>query len=179
MTCIVGLVDSGKVYMGGDSAGVAGLDICTRKDPKVFINGSFLVGYTSSFRMGQLLRFKLSPPKHYPDVDIYQFMVVDFVEAVRGCLKEGGYTRVNNNQETGGSFLVGYKGRLFDVAADFQVGEVEKGYTACGCGQSFALGSLYQTEGQKNPKKRVLAALSAAQEFSAGVREPFHVLEIE
>jgi len=179
MTCIVGLIDEGKVYMGGDSAGVAGLDIVTRKDAKVFKNGPFLIGYTSSFRMGQLLRFKLNPPKRYEDVDIFKFMVVDFIEAVRECLKAGGYARVNNNEEKGGFFLVGYEGRLFEVESDFQIGEVEKGYIACGCGQSFALGSLYQTEGQKNPKKRILSALSAAQEFSAGVREPFHILELE
>ena len=178
MTCIVGLVDDGKVYMGGDSAGVAGLDITTRKDPKVFINGSFLFGCEGSFRMMQLLRFKLSPPKHHTDIDVYEFMVVNFVEAVRECLKTGGYTRVDNNKEKGGFFLVGYKGRIFDIESDFQVGESEKGYCTYGCGSPFAMGSLYQTEGQENPKKRVLAALAAAQEFSAGVREPFHVLEI-
>jgi hypothetical protein len=34
MTCIVGYVHSGKVLIGGDSAGVAGLDIVTRADDR-------------------------------------------------------------------------------------------------------------------------------------------------
>ena len=65
MTCIVGVVDNGKVYMGGDSAGVGGLCIETRKQPKVFRNGDFLIGYTDSFRMGQLLQYKMSPPRYF------------------------------------------------------------------------------------------------------------------
>jgi hypothetical protein len=99
MTCIVGLIDNGKVWMGGDSAGVSGLDVTVRKDPKVFKNGDFLIGYTSSFRMGQLLRFKFNPPKYYAEQhnnDEYQYMCTDFIEAIRICLKAGGYSKVLN-----------------------------------------------------------------------------------
>ena len=59
MTCIVGLIDGRRVWMGGDSAGVSGLDITVRADAKVFRNGDFLIGFTSSFRMGQLLAFHM------------------------------------------------------------------------------------------------------------------------
>lgn len=59
MTCIIGLIKNKKVYIGGDSAGVDGLNITIRKDSKVFKINKFIIGYTSSFRMGQLLRFKL------------------------------------------------------------------------------------------------------------------------
>jgi len=57
MTCIVGLIDkeSKKIYMGGDSAGVANYSLSVRKDPKVFKRYGFIFGFTSSFRMGQLL----------------------------------------------------------------------------------------------------------------------------
>ena len=57
MTCIVGLVDNGKIYMGGDSAGVSNLDIRIRADQKVFKTGEFIMGFTSSFRMGDLLKY--------------------------------------------------------------------------------------------------------------------------
>lgn len=77
MTCIVGLVDQGNVWIGGDSAGVGGYDLMLRADQKVFRNGDFLMGFTSSFRMGQLLRYKLSPPKLHSDDDIYP--------AIQGC----------------------------------------------------------------------------------------------
>lgn len=51
MTAIVGLVEKGNVYIGGDSAGVAGLSISIRGDEKVFKVGPFIMGFTSSFRM--------------------------------------------------------------------------------------------------------------------------------
>lgn len=51
MTCIVGLEHNGRVYIGADSAGVSGWDLTVRADKKVFRNGSFLFGFTDSFRM--------------------------------------------------------------------------------------------------------------------------------
>ena len=39
-----------------------------------------------------------------------------------------------------------------------------------------ALGALFATQGQDDPRERVLTALRAAERFNAGVRGPFHVL---
>lgn len=57
MTCIIGYNDkeNEKIYMIGDSAGVSNLDVTVRSDKKVFFNGDFLFGFTTSFRMGQIL----------------------------------------------------------------------------------------------------------------------------
>lgn len=52
MTCIIGFIKNKKVYIGGDSAGVGGSHVTIRRDSKVFKNGNFIMGYTSSFRMG-------------------------------------------------------------------------------------------------------------------------------
>jgi ATP-dependent protease HslVU (ClpYQ) peptidase subunit len=181
MTCIVGLVDNGKVYIGGDSAGVAGLSLQVRADEKVFQNGEFLMGFTSSFRMGQLLRFNLNVPKQYPDVEDYQYMVTTFVDAVRNCLRDGGYARNKSGEEFGGTFLVGYKGNLYGIEDDFQVAKYVDGYSAVGCGAEIALGSLHASRcicTDLSPHDRVLLALDASERFSAGVRAPFKVLDI-
>ena len=175
MTCIVGLVDNEKVYIGGDSAGVAGLNLCKRADEKVFRNGDFIMGFTTSFRMGQLLRYDFVPPKRYPDVDIYKYMVTEFINEVRSCLKRGGYAEKDKDVESGGTFLVGYSGRLFTIEGDYQVGENIYPFDSCGCGFPFALGSLYSSKSNPDPECRVVLALKAAQEFSAGVSEPFHI----
>ena len=183
MTIIVGLIDeeSKTIYMGGDSAGVAHYSLQKRKDPKVFINGEFIIGYTSSFRMGQLLRFKLNPPTRKIGMDVYEYMCTDFIDAVRECFKEGGYTEIENNVEAGGTFLVGYAGRLFEVESDFQVAERLIDYTACGCGIDLALGSLHSTAyiTHITPERRVLLALKAAAEFSVGVSDPFVIIKKE
>lgn len=184
MTCIVGLLAgpglvAGKgVVIGGDSAGVAGYLTVVRADPKVFRTGPFLIGYTSSFRMGQLLRFRLSVPARHPDVDVFQFMVTTFVDAVRDCLKAGGCAEVNNAVESGGTFLVGYAGRLFEIDGDYQVGEPADGYAAVGGGAELALGALHATA-DRPADERVQAALAAAAYFSTGVRPPFVIERLE
>lgn len=177
MTCIVGLVKDGKVYIGGDSAGVAGLDLEIRADEKVFRNGEFIMGFTSSFRMGQLLRYKFKPPYHMPNKSDDEYMVSDFVEAVRECLKAGGYAANHNGEENGGTFLVGYRGNLYVIEDDYQVGKPIAPYSAVGCGSQIAKGSLFSSE-HLSAKERVLEALNAAENFSAGVRRPFHVVEL-
>ncbi|MCO5071123.1 MAG: hypothetical protein M9944_07950 [Rhizobiaceae bacterium] len=172
VTCIVGLVEKGAVYIAGDSAGVVGLTLTVRADQKVFTNGEFVMGFTTSFRMGQLLRHAFTPPKRHPDVSVEKFMVTDFINAVRECLQSGGYAEKHNGAERGGVFLVGYSGRLFIVDSDYQVGEAADGFDAVGCGADIARGSLYSSSG--DPLKRLGVALDAAERFSAGVRRPFH-----
>ena len=178
MTCIVGLVSEGKVYIGGDSAGVGGLSLSRRADKKVFRNGDFLMGFTSSFRMGQLLAYSLRPPKRHPDQDMLSFMVTDFIGAVRQCLKDGGFATKVHEEEIGGTFLVGYQGRLFTIDCDYQVGEQNCNYDAVGCGKDIALGSMFASEGVE-PHGRVMKALAAAEQFSAGVCGPFTVETLE
>jgi ATP-dependent protease HslVU (ClpYQ) peptidase subunit len=180
MTCIVGLIEEGKVYMGGDSAGVGNLRLAVRKDLKVFKLNEFIIGYTSSFRMGQLLRFKFIPPLFREDEkDLYEYMCTDFIDGVRRTFKTGGYAKKANEIESGGTFLVGIKGRLFEIEDDYQVAERITPYVAIGCGMDLALGCLY---GLKNipalsPYIKVETALLAAQEFSAGVRAPFTIIK--
>jgi len=174
MTCIVGFIDkkNKKAIIGADSAGVSGLDITIRKDKKVFKVGEFIIGCTSSFRMIQLLQFSFTPPKVY-DKDIYEYMCTDFINTVINCFKEGGYLqKYSDGDEKGGTFLVAYKDRLFKVSDDFQVGEATQGYDACGCGDSYALGSIFNTN-KTNANTIVLEALKTAEYFSGGVCEPF------
>lgn len=180
MTCIVGLVDNNtkKVFMGADSAGVSGLGLQVRADQKIFDNNGFLMGFTTSFRMGQLLRYSFKPPKYREtETDLMAYMVKDFIDAVRKCLKDGGFAKKDNEVERGGCFLVAHSGRLFCVEGDYQVGETIDGYDAIGCGREYALGSIYSTT-DLNPNQRIEKALKSAAKFSAGVCEPFHIMSI-
>lgn len=178
MTCIVGLVDKGTVYMGGDSAGVGGLSITIRADEKVFVNGPFIMGFTSSFRMGQLLQYKLKVPQQTTDQDDMRYMVTSFIDAVRKCFAENGYGNMaDKTNNSGGTFLVGYKGNLYTIHGDFQVGKSHLPFNAVGCGDDIALGSLFSSVGKK-PEQRVELALKAASQFSAGVAPPFTLIKM-
>jgi hypothetical protein len=183
-TCIVGLIHEGSIWMGGDSAGVGGLSIVTRADKKVFLKRDSLgteygFGFTSSFRMGQLLQYTLNIPVMATS-DLHEFMATAFATAVRQCFKDGGFTHIENSSETGGTFLVGTQGRLFYIDEDFQIGENIPNYSACGCGADLALGSLYTSaKTEMIPTDRLMIALEAAQEYSAGVRAPFNIIEVK
>lgn len=179
MTCIVGLIEKGKVYVGADSCGSNGYDKHIRKDEKVFQNDKFIIGCTSSFRMIQLLRYSFTPPKIKEGQEIYEYMCTDFINSIRQCFKEGGYLQqYEDGDEKGGVFLVGYKGRLFCVEQDFQVGEYDMNYISIGSGSPFAMGSMHSTQASKNltPKNRIINALKAAECFNAFVCPPFKVL---
>lgn len=178
MTVIAGVAHRGRVVIGADSAGVADWSITIRKDPKVFHAGPYLIGFTYSFRMGQVLRHVFKPPpppKRASQVE--RFMVVDFVDALRASLKASGWSKLKEGQEEGGTFLVGMRGRLFRVDSDYQIGETRAGYDAVGCGGEIACGALFASAAMK-PEARVQFALRAAERHSNGVRGPFTILSI-
>lgn len=173
MTAIVGLVDHGHVYLAGDSAGVAGLVLTVRADAKVFRNGPYVMGFSGSFRMGQLLRYSLTPPEPVVE-DLDRFMVTTFINSVRDCLKAGGFARKDSEVESAGFFLVGVHGRLFEIESDYQVGESVDPYLAIGCGLDLARGALHATEHLGlAPHQRLTMALQAAERYSGGVCGPY------
>jgi hypothetical protein len=178
MTCVVSIVENNTVYMGGDSAGIAGLSITIRSDEKVFINGPFIIGITGSFRMSDLLRYKLDPPKQTVHRDDRAYLVTDFVDSLRKCFSVNGFG--DKDATVGGTFLLGYKGKLYSVQKDYQVGLPSTQYDAVGCGSDLALGSLHSTAKMNlKPEQRITMALEAASTFSAGVAPPFLILKQE
>jgi ATP-dependent protease HslVU (ClpYQ) peptidase subunit len=183
MTAIAAIKESGAVIMGGDAAGVAGWRLTVRRDPKVFRCGPFLIGYTSSFRMAQLIRFGLHDCLQVYDLqppatgDTLAFMCEEFIPHVRWLLKQGGFASISNNEESAGTFLVAWLNHLFMVEGDFQVAELADPFAACGCGCDVALGALHVLSGMPiESDVKIHKALLAAERFSAGVRGPFTIL---
>ena len=174
MSCVVGWEATDGVYMACDSASSNGWDIRVSMIPKVFRKGPLLVGFTGSWRMGQLLRYQVDfgPVRG----DALTYLNTTFIETVRTCFKDHGFSEVNNNQEEGGTFLVGLHGKLYWIDCDFQVNWFDDHYLAIGCGAQYALGALHATQGLNiSPTERLRLALRAAGHHSAFVREPFHV----
>lgn len=185
MTAIVGVVQDGAAWMGGDNLGVNGyFNAWNRAEPKVFRTGPFMVGVAGSPRVKQLIQHKLVLSDDPRVQDATRFMVVDFVDQLRKILGDNG-SKSRDREETDGvagysQAMVAFRGRLFVVQSDFQICERAEGYDAIGCGGDFAIGSLFETQGTKiNPRDRVLRALKCAEVFSAGVRGPFTILKLE
>lgn len=99
MTCIIGLVDKGRVYLGSDSSGIGGHIVDIIKNPKVIKKGEFIIGYTDSFRIGQLLFYGDDLPEVPCHVDLFVWMIDIFIPNIRKRFTEG-------DIEGGGTFLV-------------------------------------------------------------------------
>jgi ATP-dependent protease HslVU (ClpYQ) peptidase subunit len=184
MTCIVAIAQNGTVYMGSDHAASDDKSgwIVARKEPKCFKVGQYAVAFTDSFRMGQILQYSWSPPKYTPtktNSGLDKFMRTKFIDSVKQAFKDGGYGSFNSSEEdSGGIFIIGLEGRIFTIDEDFHVGENVVNFMAEGSGAMFALGALWATKNQKNPKLRIKTALEAASEFSMSVAPPFTYIQV-
>jgi ATP-dependent protease HslVU (ClpYQ) peptidase subunit len=141
MTCIIGMKIGSHVEMHADGCGYSGAKRMSRTDKKIYRNGKYLIGFTSSYRMGQLLAFA-----SLPDAKNFQEMVTVFVPYVRTLLASGAYTSVSNSREEGGEFLVAFEDQLFCIHSDFQVSEIPI-YHAIGSGgdtANAAIAGLFQ-----------------------------------
>ena len=180
MTCVVAIAHEGHVHIGADSAGTDGaLRQTIRADEKVFVLGPFVMGFTSSFRMGQLLRYKLTVAEQPSTLSDLEFLHTWFIDAVRTTLKDGGYSKTESNVETGGCFLLGYKGQLYQVESDFQLGRPVQPYAAIGCGAEYSLGALdlMAKTGWKDPDQAIRQAIDVAAYRSAGVAGPVVIVK--
>jgi ATP-dependent protease HslVU (ClpYQ) peptidase subunit len=178
MTCIVGIETAEGVYIGADSMASNGWSQAQTLLPKVFQTGPFLIGYTSSFRMGQILQYKLKVRDQTCDETVDEYLVCSVIEAVRDILKTFGYAKVSDNEETGGQFLLGYRKQLRYVGSDFQINHSASGINAVGCGADYALGAMVATP-QLKPRNRLKNALEIASTLSSGVCPPFHIEKLK
>lgn len=181
MTCIVGLVQNGIVIIGGDSAASNKKTITVRDSPKVFEREGYIFAFTSSFRMGDILEMRIATPKvRKPAVSLRRHLITTWVDdELRRVFKMLGYSKKENNAESGGSFLVGHLGELCVIRSNFQVGTPREGYCAVGSGATLALGALYamSKDTRLSGKTRVIRALEAAEYHSPFVRHPFTILQ--
>lgn len=172
MSCVVGIVENGIIYMGADTAATSEYEIRTFRE-KIFLNRSVIVGYCGSIRPGQLL----SPGQWTPPVSIG-----DFPNSLRKTFNDGGCLK---NGEGGGDyinceFLFGYKKQIFEIGSDFHIIHPIENYTAVGSGRPYALGSLYETSKvQMTPEERIQKALECSSFFCPDVREPFIIYSTE
>jgi len=167
MTAIVGIAQDRKVYMGADSA-ISTEDFVGRlANPKIFQKKGLLIGGAGSSRCWTLIKTNL-----FPRVRHKKELAIDYIESavvsgIRKVVKE------NGGPMEGYTFLIGYKGKLFEVMDDWGVCEYLENYAAIGSGYLPCLGSLYTTQHWKDPVKRIRMALEASAKFVPSVEGPF------
>ncbi len=166
--------------MGADSCAATGLSWQVVENPKLFAaENRFLIGCCGDFRLIDLLAYALKIPPQPAKITADSYMRTIFIDAVRKCLKHGGYLAKDaDDREQGGQFLVGYQGALYEVQDDNSVLTLPAWGHACGSGAEAARGSLWTTRDDRDCKKRISTALEAAEATTTNVRHPFRIMEI-
>lgn len=183
MTCVVAIIDRNKnIYMGADSQGTC---ISTHRknsltNKKVFFRDDFLFGFSGSFRMGNLLRHVFEIPEHPESMSIEKYIHTIFIKKIIECFNENNLTRKSEEVISAHAFLVGYKGVVFLIDADFQVSIHDESYMAIGSGSEVALGYLFNHTyfDSMNSEEILINSLWAAEKFNITVGPPFTCLKL-
>ena len=172
MSCVVGLIDKGKVWMGAD--GIATTDEGEKrpiKTVKLISNGPYLFGFSGKVRPGQLLQpHYFDPPPNI--LDLPDALIELYGE--KGCL-------ITTDEQTSvilNNILIGYKRKIYEILLDFQLNEVIGGFTAIGAGCLFAFGSLhtsFKLAPDMDPKERIKLALETASEYLTSCGPPYEI----
>jgi 20S proteasome alpha/beta subunit len=167
MTCVVGITNGTRVYIGADRSASDEITIVSMCRPKVHIKNNFVFGYAGSLGTGQLMEM-INFKNDYDDV--YTYIRLDIVEQMKKAIESFGST----SEEHGVSFLIGREGRLFEFSTeDWSVIEVEE--TAVGSGGPIALGSLYTSKHFDNIEYRIDRALNAAITYAPTCSGPIDI----
>lgn len=177
MTCIIGMVQDGKVYMGGDSQVSRSGNFYITQREKVFRVGEFIIGSAGSIRMSNIMQYHFSPtPIEIENIDRY--MVINFVEQIRGIFKDLGFSTIENNVESCGEFLVGVRGKLYRIDSDFQVDREVFDIMAVGSGENHAMGAMLALS-DLLPEQRIRRSLEIVSQLNCTVCAPFYVEILE
>lgn len=178
MTCIVGIKSEEHIWIGGDSGASRNDEIFSLNNPKVFRIGPFLIGFSGSYRIGQLMQYAFTPPVQSQQKSDMEFLVVDFVDAIRKLLNEkGALVKDEEGHSHSGEIVVGYHGNLYIIESDFHVENPIENYVVSGTGAAYALGALHAMKNSRlSEKSKIKKALKAATKYSAGVCAPYTIV---
>lgn len=182
MTCIVGLKTEDGILLGGDRATVWGDHLRIQNEPKVYKKGDFIFGGAGWVSIIQLMPYTMVFPEFEEDLGETPtaYMVNKFIPQLQKVIDECGRLIVKDGkEECECDFIVGFKGHLFNIGADFSLFEPAEDYIAIGTGGDYAEASLYTSEDfGLPPKLRLELALESASKFNNGVAPPFDFEEI-
>lgn len=178
MTCIIGVANDGKVYIGGDRSGVDGWQKLNNAQPKVFkVGKDMLFGWTGSARCMQIVQHEYTPTPNVTSRSDYGYLCATVAEELRNLFTARGIVGKNDDHEDifDGAFLIGYHGNLYRLSNNFQVNHLKRGYDGIGSGSPFALGALVAGNYKDDPIVSMISALKAAEVLCVDVSSPFDV----
>jgi len=112
---------------------------------KITKNNGYLVAGSGDSQPCDILQHIFIPP--IPTVqerkDLYKFMIVKFIPAMRECLEDNGWKSSTDDKESGFNMLFAFDGEVFDIGDDLSVLLNDDGIYGVGSGSPYAIGALY------------------------------------
>jgi len=189
MTCVVGYCRGGQVWLGADTGAYdsdGGGEVLMTNTAKVWRWEDFVFGTAGSYRAIQILHRWLPDPEllmqFQAATSVENFMVLRLVPAIKELFETHNHgTKTNDESEHGSTLLIGAKGKLFALYADYAVLQIRIAYHAIGAGGAAALGAMYVlTQNTRlRPETILERALAASEEHCVYVREPFTIVSTE
>lgn len=189
MTSIVAIVRDGKITMGADSAigGSDNLDLLGPDNSKVFRKKAgdeeCLMGVAGNGSYMQIIEHHLvlpAPPTSRENDAMMRWVTVDVLDILRTTAKAKGVMITKDGVDsTSGRFLLGARGRLYEVGETLYVKVIVDTFAAIGLGYREALGVLFgahEFKFESDPETLIRTALAAAERWNPNVRGPFTVI---
>jgi len=111
--------------------------------------------------------------------DIDSFIYTTFIEKVRLLFKDKGFSTNKNNEETGGSFIIGFKNYLYEIQPDYQVAKPKDNFCCIGSGYISALAAMKAFQNNKSitPEQKIEESLKIAEYYNPFCRGPFTIIK--
>jgi len=180
MSCVVAISENGVVWMGSDSLFVSVGDFAkkrTEANSKIFRKDGLLIGWVGSRRFGDILQWNFNFPKFEDGRDFHEYLASDFVSSLLDTLQNLKHVEFRDGEALSYTFIIGRKGKIFQIHSDFSVSVLGDGYDACGSGDQLAMAALEGMKGLSlTPEEKISRALQIVSKFTANVGPPFHVI---
>jgi len=165
MTIIAAAEDTNGYWIASDSQGVTN-DTCLELGPKLINKENYIVGFSYSYRVKDLILECNSFPEKIGSIKGFR----KFRDVLKKLMLEDGCLATAGSSETllhPISLLVISPSGIYEMGSDYQIHKVKK-YAAIGSGMDFALGALKATLATtKSAQQSVEEAVSAAIFHSA------------
>lgn len=154
MTCCIAYTNGKSSFMAADKLGSDGYTKLNTTAPKVFqkkftttnstetsttsTHDIVTISGTTSFRMLQLLQYNLTLPERKGEQDFIEYLITKVVPEIRKLFKEEWGYKDNTQDVGGGSFIILYDHKIYEVQPDFSVIQPETNIVAVGSGKYHA-----------------------------------------
>ncbi len=172
MTCVVGLEHRGRVWLAADTSSNADENSDDDHTPKVFKRDEWVIGYAGSWRLGALVRFKVTLPKRATKANVERIVSCDLIDEIVKVLDGNGFSRELKDEGDAvnpWNLLVGIHGELWEIDQNLNATHSIRGYHAIGEGAPWAQGVVAALKSSKQPESLLKQAIKIAGLHCTGV----------